>query len=124
MLSLFLPLSASGKCSKEEVCEMTKKMNPFAVLEQCPESYQIISKCRNISRLKINDLPKPKFVNYKDGTVGDVNNNLLWMQTEIPNKKKNFNDAIRFANSYSIGNQSNWRLPTFSVNYQSCLEVF
>ena len=99
-------------CNKADVCKMANKMSPFSILDQCPESASMIAQCKSSARLNVNDLPKPEFVSLEIGAIGDLNNNLLWMQTEIPNKKNSFNDAVRFAKSYSIGNESNWRLPT------------
>jgi len=112
IIFFLFPTSVFASCNKEDICKMTNKMSPFSILDQCPNSAPIIAQCKKSDRLIVNDLPKPEFVFYDDGAIGDVNNNLLWMQTEIPNKKKNFNDAVRFSKSYSVGNESNWRLPT------------
>jgi len=112
IIFVITPSLAFGNCNKEDVCKMANKMSPFSILDQCPESAPIIAQCKTSARLNLNDLPTPEFVSLEGGGIRDLKNNLLWMQTEIPNEKKNFNDAIRFAKSYSIGNQANWRLPT------------
>ena len=69
-------------------------MSPFSILDKCPESARIIAQCKTSARLNVNDLPKPEFVSLESSIIRDLNNNLLWMQTEIPNKKKSFNNAV------------------------------
>ena len=68
----------------------------------------IVSECKNSAQKLVEDLPKPDFVEFENGTIADMKNHLLWIKTEVPNQKKNFNDAERFAKSYSIEKQSNW----------------
>jgi len=107
IIFVFTPSLAFGNSNKEDVCKMANKMSPFSILDQCPESAPIIAQCKTSARVNVNDLPKPELVSLESGSIRDLKNNLLWMQTEIPNEKKNFNDAVRFAKSYSIGNQAN-----------------
>ena len=67
---------------------MVTKMNPFSILDQCPQAASFIASCKSNSQLKVDELPKPKFIKNNDGTVEDIINGLLWMQTEIPDQKK------------------------------------
>ena len=114
VLIFLVPSPSIAKCDKQEICEMANKMNPFAILDKCPMAASVISECKSNATLPVQELPTPQFVESGNGMIADLRNQLLWLRTEVPNQKKSFSDAERFARSFSIGKQKEWRLPTLS----------
>ena len=68
--------AANAKCSKEEVCQMANKMNPFTILDKCPMAGPLIAEYKKNIQLLVKDLPKPQFVESGDGIITDAKNHL------------------------------------------------
>lgn len=100
-------------CTKQEVCQMIGKMNPFEILDKCPNGGPFLVECRKASEKVLQDLPTPKFVDNGDGTVSDTVNKLLWTKKGIL-KKYAFKDAKKYARTAKEAGKSGWRLPTLS----------
>jgi hypothetical protein len=77
IIIVFIPTSVFASCNKDDICKMVNKMSPFSILDRCPESAPFISQCKTSARLIVNELPKPEFVGYKDGSVEDLIYKLL-----------------------------------------------
>tara|TARA_B100000686_G_C16802478_1_gene987186 strand:- start:1579 stop:2244 length:666 start_codon:yes stop_codon:yes gene_type:complete len=114
LLNLFLniPLSYAGQCSRDEVCALTKKMNPFAVLDKCPMAANLIRDCKNFDLKQVQNLIHiPEFID-KGDTILDQANLLLWSRTEFSEKPFKYKDAVRVVSSARISGRTDWRLPT------------
>ena len=105
------PSPLLAKCSKAKVCAMMKKMGHFEILNQCPEAAPLLAECKKVSTKKLEDLPAPKFVDNKNGTVTDTVNKLKWAK-----KGKLEKFSLKMAKEYAIGadidGSAGWRLPT------------
>ena len=44
---LVTEIAFAKECTKEEVCVLVKKMNPFAVLDECPMAAPLIRECKS-----------------------------------------------------------------------------
>ena len=109
-----LSLSYASQCSKKEVCELVKKMNPFSVLDKCPMAALVIRDCKTFESKPIKNLSqKPKFVD-KGDTILDEANKLLWSKSEFSPKPFNYKDAVKIVSSARIFEKVGWRLPTLS----------
>ncbi len=115
IFSFLYPLELFGdECSREKVCALSKKMNPFAVLDKCPSSALILRGCKNFGSKKIQYLlSQPKLIN-KGSIVIDSANNLVWSKKEFSSKQFSFKDAKKVAIQADFSGISNWRLPTLS----------
>ena len=103
-----------AKCSKEDVCSMTKTMSPFSILDKCPSAGPLIVECKKIDNKTAKDLLKPEFLDNGDGTITDKVNKLLWIKNGLPGKGMSFNDALKMASGSNAANKIGWRLPTLS----------
>lgn len=104
---------AFAKCTKEEICQMMEKMNPFEILDKCPDGGPFLVECRKASEKVLEELPPPKFVDNGDGTISDTVNKLLWTKKGIQ-KKYALKDAKKFASTAKQAGKTGWRLPTLS----------
>jgi len=106
-----LPTSSWAKCSKAKVCTMMKKMGHFDILNQCPAAGPLLAECKKVSDKKLEDLPAPKFIDNKNGTVTDTVNKLIWAKKGDLKKY-----SLKMAKDYAIGadldGTTGWRLPT------------
>jgi len=105
------PTSSWAKCSKKKVCTMMKTMGHFDILNQCPESGPLLAECKKVSDKKLEDLPAPKFVDNKNGTVTDTVNKLTWAK-KGDLKKFSLKLAKEFAAGSDVDGTTGWRLPT------------
>jgi len=105
------PTSSWANCSKAKVCTMMKTMGHFDILNQCPESGPLLSECRKVSDKQLEDLPAPKFVDNKNGTVTDTVNKLTWAK-KGDLKKYSLKLAKEFAAASDVDGTTGWRLPT------------
>lgn len=110
---LFNALPSYAKCSKEEICEMIKKMDHFSILGACPGAGPLLAECKKVSDVKAEDLPEPNFIDNGDNTVTDTNNKLLWLKKGIL-KKVSLKNAKSEARESNAGGKTGWRLPTLS----------
>ena len=105
------PSPLLAKCSKAKVCSMMKTMGHFDILNQCPEAGPLLAECKKVSDKKLKDLPAPKFVDNKNGTITDTVNKLIWSKKGNPSKF-----SLKLAREFAIGaeikGETGWRLPT------------
>ncbi len=105
------PSPLLAKCSKAKVCTMMKTMGHFDILNQCPGSGPLLAECKKVSDKQLEDLPAPKFVDNKNGTVTDTVNKLKWAK-----KGKLSKFSLKMAKEFALGadvdGTSGWRLPT------------
>lgn len=100
-----------AKCSKTKVCGMMKKLGHFEILNQCPAAAPLLAECKKVSDKKLEELPAPKFVDNKNGTVTDTVNKLTWVKTGDL-KKYTLKKASEYAAGADVKGISGWRLPT------------
>lgn len=108
---LVWPSSSWAKCSKAKVCRMMKTMGHFDILNQCPAAAPLLAECKKVSDKQIEDLPAPKFVDNKNGTVTDTVNKLIWAQ-KGDLKKYSLKMAKEAALGADVDGTPGWRLPT------------
>ncbi len=53
----------------------------------------------------------PSYRDNKDGTISDLITGLIWQKSHN-SQRKNYYDAKKYCESLTLGNQSDWRLPT------------
>jgi len=58
---------------------------------------------------------EPMYLDNGDGTVTDLNSELVWQKT--PGDKVTFNEAVSAADTFSLGGYDDWRLPTIKELY-------
>ena len=105
------PSTLLAKCSKAKVCTLMKTMGHFDILNQCPGSGPLLAECRKVSDKKLEDLPAPKFVESKNGTITDTVNKLKWAK-KGDQKKYSLKKAKEFAIGADVDGTPGWRLPT------------
>jgi len=105
------PVSLYAQCKKEDICEMARHINPFTILDKCPEAGPIIVECKKASTKTVKFLPDPEFVDNGDGTITDKVNHLLWIKKGLL-KPMSLKEAEAFADSFILGDKMGWRLPT------------
>jgi len=111
VLLMAWPTSSWAKCSKAKVCTMMKKLGHFEILNQCPGAGPLLAECKKVSTKELKNLPAPKFVDNKNGTVTDTVNKLMW------SKKGNLKKlSLKMAKEHALGAEvdgtTGWRLPT------------
>ena len=105
-------ITFAAQCSRDEVCALVKKMNPFSVLDKCPMAAPLIRGCKKFELKPVKDLAYiPKFID-KGDTVLDEANKLLWAKNEFSSKSFKYKDAASIVTSASISGRADWRLPT------------
>ena len=105
------PTTSWAKCSKAKVCSMMKKMGHFDILNQCPGAAPLLAECKKVSNKKLENLPAPKFVDNKNGTITDTVNKLRWAK-KGDQKKYSLKMAKEYAIGADIDGTTGWRLPT------------
>lgn len=105
------PTSSWAKCSKAKVCSMMKTMGHFEILNQCPGAGPLLAECKKVSTKELEDLPEPKFVDNKNGTITDTVNKLKWAKKGILNKYS-LKMAKEAAFGADVDGTTGWRLPT------------
>ena len=105
------PASSWAKCPKAKVCTMMKTMGHFDILNQCPAAAPLLAECKKVSDKQLEDLPTPKFVDNKNGTVTDTVNKLTWAK-KGDLKKYSLKLAKEFAAGSDVDGTTGWRLPT------------
>ncbi len=99
--------------NKEDICNLMKTQNHFAILDKCPGAAPVLIECKKTSSAQLKSLPEPNFIANENGTVTDTANKLVWMKTGINQKF-----SLKTADEYSLNSEdagvTGWRIPTLT----------